>query len=331
MAKVSVVKATIKKYFNIDVEGNSDSALLEDLMRKMEHIPGHLTERQMQLLLDANVKPASTVINGQEVHYESLDAAITAINATEGGAELFINKDTEVPAKLVVKKDATINLDGCVLSNPNNGTIFQVTDGATITINADGAQIYGRIDLGTAPNNNGNVIINGGEFSCGDDQTCLHINGTCTDSSVEINGAKIYSPHDNGIQLNGSGKFVINGCEIIGATGVYIKSGEVEIVDSHIVGTMEPANYSYYGNGANATGDGIVIDSCEYPGGAPVVHIGDGVTIEATKDEVGYYEYDANKDGKTDPATITSEKSIYSVSDGYKWQKSGGEYELVKK
>ena len=79
------------------------------------------------------------------------------------------------------------------------------------------------------------------------------------------------------IASNGYGKFVINGT-IEGGTGVYVKSGEVEIEDAVIASTYQGEFSDPVGknSGINAGGSGIVIESnSSYNGGQDVTISGD--------------------------------------------------------
>ena len=49
------------------------------------------------------------------------------------------------------------------------------------------------------------------------------------------------------------------------------------------------ADYEYYGNGGNATGDAFVVDTCGYPGGDPVVEIKGGTFKSENAAAVGSY------------------------------------------
>ena len=212
-----------------------------------------------------------------------------AIQYAQSGATIKLAADVTVGTMIMLGKTITLDLNGHKISTTGNDFI-QVIDGATLTVDGTTAnsELYGRINVGIATNNNGNVVLSGGTYSCKDEQTVLHINGTCLDSDVTIKNATITSPTDNGIQLNGAGTFLIENSTITGATAVYVKSGVLTIKNCNLTGTMSPANYTYNGNGANATGDAIVVDSCNYPGGAPVVNIESG-SFSGTKAAVGEY------------------------------------------
>jgi hypothetical protein len=223
--------------------------------------------------------------------YATLDAAITAANDND---TVTLLKNAEISSMITLNKSITLNLNGFKASKNDGNSFVQVINGATLTIDGTKAnsEFYGRINLGIATNNNGNAVLNGGKYSCTNAQTVLHINGTCLNSNVTISGATITSPTDNGIQLNGKGTFTIENSTITGATAVYIKAGTLTINNSTLTGNMSPVNYSYNGNGANATGDAIVVDACNYPGGNPTIIINSG-SFSGTKSAVGYYQYNS--------------------------------------
>ena len=225
--------------------------------------------------------------------YLSLEDAIT--NAADGKTITLLD-DVTLDSMIMLHKSITLDLNGKKLNRDNGNSIVQVVDGATLTIDGTkaGSTVYGRINVGIAENNNGSVIMNGGTYSCTNNQTVLHINGTCKNSNVTISGVDITSPSDNGIQLNGAGTFLIENSKITGATAVYIKSGTTTIRNCTFTGTMDPTNYTYYGNGAYATGDAIVVDACNYPGGDPTVNIVSG-SFTGTKAAVGFYSYNNGK------------------------------------
>ena len=253
------------------------------------------------------------------IGYATLEDAIAAVKNNE---TIVVLADCET-ADAKNGKTFTIAMNGHTLTG-----ITWVTDDTTLTLDGsvEGSAYNGSVYVGYSDNNNGNVTLNGGTYTCASGNTVLHINGTCLNSNVTIRNANVTSPDDNGIQLNGSGTCVIENSVITGATGVYVKSGNLTITGSTITGNMSPANYSYNGNGANATGDAIIVDSCEYPGGAPVVYIGAGNTFNGTKNQVGYYEYDANNDGTTVPAVVRSVTNDLTLSAGYAWAKDGEDY-----
>ena len=249
-----------------------------------------------------------------------------AVEKADSGATVTLLKDTAVSAMIMLKKSLTLNLNGHKLNNEGNiNSWVQVIDNAKLTINGtvEGSAAYGRMNLGIATNNNGSLEINGGIYAVGDDQTVLHINGTCMSSDVTINGATINATNDNGIQLNGKGTFSITNSMITGGTGIYIKAGTLTLENTKVTGTLSPVNYSYNGNGANATGDAVVIDACNYPGGNPTIAIKSG-EFTGSKAAIGYYQH-SGSDSTAAPGTaaisitggtFNTDVSAY-VADGY--------------
>ena len=255
-----------------------------------------------------------------------------AVEKADSGATVTLLKDTAVSAMIMLKKSLTLNLNGHKLNNEGNiNSWVQVIDNAKLTINGtvEGSAAYGRMNLGIATNNNGSLEINGGIYAVGDDQTVLHINGTCMSSDVTINGATINATNDNGIQLNGKGTFSITNSMITGGTGIYIKAGTLTLENTKVTGTLSPVNYSYNGNGANATGDAVVIDACNYPGGNPTIAIKSG-EFTGSKAAIGYYQH-SGSDSTAAPGTaaisitggtFNTDVSAY-VAEGYVQNENG--------
>lgn len=240
--------------------------------------------------------------------YTSITTAIA--NAPDGSTVVLL-KDTSGSFNLNDGRTITLDLGGHAL---NGGPSMWITGNSTLKIEGttSGSSVTGRFCIGKSGNDNGNIEINGGSYYR-NGGTCLHINGECHNSNVTIRNATLISDGDNGIQLNGKGKFLIENTTITGATAIYIKAGTLTIDGGTFTGNMSPANYLYNGNGANATGDAIVVDACEYPGGDPTVIIKDG-TFTGTKEAIGYYQYDANNDGIKGQATIRVEGGRYNTN-----------------
>ena len=265
-------------------------------------------------------KAAHYVAQIGETKYTSLDDAVTYANAN-AGSEIVLLESITRDDRITLTANTTLNLNGYTFGKTNGGWLIFVKGGATLTIDGETASsaVYGGISLGASTDNNGSLVLNGGTYSCGENTACIHINGTCLNSNVTINGATITNAYDNAIQFNGKGVFTITDATITGATGIYIKSGEMTITNSTVTGTMAPANYSYNGNGANPTGDGIVVDACNYPGGAPTVNIISG-TFTGTKDAIGNYNYQGTSDpavGGIQGGTFSSAVPAELCAEGY--------------
>ena len=70
-----------------------------------------------------------------------------------------------------------------------------------------------------------------------------------------------------------AGTFEISGGTISGDTGVAAKGGKLTITGDTISGTGAKSDFEHNGNGWNSTGDGLAIESCDYPYGSSTVSI----------------------------------------------------------
>lgn len=211
-----------------------------------------------------------------DMTFKSLDEAFAAAKA---GDTIKLLSDVETAGTASITEDMTLDLNGHKLTQTNAGKVAEVSGDATLTINGEkeGSEVYGRFNIGKATDNNGKIIANGGTFSV-EGNTCFHVNGTCTDSGLELNGATVTSSDDNAVQLNGAGEYVFNNSTISGATGIYMKAGRLELKGTTTVkGTKSeytPAAINH--NGSNATGDAIVMDTTEGYRGQMVLIIPNG-------------------------------------------------------
>ena len=73
--------------------------------------------------------------------------------------------------------------------------------------------------------------------------------------------------------------------------------------------TEEKKAFTHYANGALSTGDAVIIENCNYPGGAPEVNIEGGSFSSAYSDAVSSVAYD-------DPASTAEEKPVTEFISG---------------
>ena len=201
-----------------------------------------------------------TVPNGKNI---TLDLAGYNISAIDGdwtagdmllcvayGASLTVEDSSDDDSGRIDATQSEILLGAIKMTNKGdnsaNGTSTLVVNGGTIA-----GKYYGISGNGTRHGTS--VTVNGGEVSATD----------------EAEGIGIYQPQN--------GTLAITGGAISGATAVYVKSGDVAISGGDFWGEGADTAYNASGNGANPTGQALVIDSCGYPGGAPVVAITGGV------------------------------------------------------
>ena len=257
------------------------------------------TEIRKALTIDFNGCTMTSTDGGFDV-YSNLTLKNGTLNALKWGAWV------QSGAKLVVAEDMTINTTS---TDGNKGGITVKNSGSEVTVYgkvkaAGGAAISG---IGNA--SDGGVIINieeGAEVTC-----------------TNPDGLGVYYPNTE--------KLNIKGGTITGASGVYVKSGAVSVTGGKIVATGAKVNYQYYGNGGHSTGEALVIDKCNYPGGNPTVSITGGTFTSTNAKAVGSYV----GNGAAEPVTAFVSGGTFStdvkeyLAEGKILQKNGDTYTAV--
>ena len=278
----------------------------------------------------AAAKAGDTVVLQKDVTidaYQEIHTAITVdlggnkLTSTGGGFDVYAdltvkNGSMETVkwaawvqngAKLVIEKDVTIKTTS---TEGNKGGITVQGNGSSVTVFGKIEAAGGAAVSGIGNKDDGGVIINIEEGAV----------ITCTNE----NGLGIYYP--NTTELN------IKGGTITGATGVYVKSGKTTVTGGTIIGTGVKADYKYYGNGGNATGDAFVVDTCGYPGGDPVVEIKGGTFKSENAAAVGsYFGNTAEKAlaGFITGGSFSSDPTKYAAAD-YKVTTENGAFTVSK-
>ena len=234
-------------------------------------------------------------------------------NSAEGAGAIYVTDTTLTMTGGTVEstKDDTdaICLGGASVANISGGTVTGHDWGVTLfgtsklTV-SDNATIGTSAEEGYAISTNGNA---------GENATVIVTGGTITGAELGI-----YLP---------SGTATISGGDITGATAVYQKSGSLTISGGTIAANGQAVGYDHNGNGGNATGDALVVESCDYPNGDPVTEITGGTFTSENGLQVGYYE----KEEREEPAEVTSKNNRLTIPDGYGWKDNNdGTYTLSK-
>lgn len=185
-----------------------------------------------------------------------------AIKEAPAGSTIDVYDDIIEETNTQITKDLTINLNGCKISAKDNFP-FRILNEATLTINADkNSLIDGNIVVGSGNGSNGHLIINGGNYIVTAAGECaIQTNGNCNNSSIIVKNAKIVSATEIALYLPAGGKYIFENCEIEGITGIYAKAGEIELINCKVRGNGTFANPIPNGNGADSTGDAVILDS----------------------------------------------------------------------
>ena len=83
-----------------------------------------------------------------------------AVAAAVNGDTIKLLANVTVGTMIMLNKTITLDLNGYKISTTGNDFV-QVIGGATLTIDGTkaGSELYGRINVGIATNNNGNVVL----------------------------------------------------------------------------------------------------------------------------------------------------------------------------
>lgn len=174
--------------------------------------------------------------------------------------------------------------DGAVNANAASLTI-----GADVTVSSGhcyGITTFGKNTPGISLVVNGTVAVTG-------TASAISGNGSSGLASANItvnDGAVVSATADAGIYFPGTGTLSIAGGTITGPTAVYVKCGTVNVTGGTLTGTAAKAAYAYNGNGLNATGDALVIDTCGYPGNPATVSVTGGTFTSQDAEAVASYK-----------------------------------------
>ena len=230
-----------------------------------------------------------TVIGSRGIEVGGGQTTLTTtgtITGTEAGI-MIAGGGTSYLNKIVNVEGGTISGQYGIYSN--QATTVNVNDGivtgtvAAIALN--GYQAYSSTSDYTIKLN-----ITGGNVAGTDEGWAIAGSGNENKGNYEItiSGGTVTSD-DCAIYHCNDGVLTVSAGTITGATGIYQKSGTLNITGGTITGTGAAADYNFNGNGANATGDAIVVDNCGYPGGAPVPAITGGTFVSTNADPVASY------------------------------------------
>ena len=188
------------------------------------------------------------------------------INSGEGGGVMSAPDERFEYLVSMNSKNNTLNIGTGVTIN---GCVAVFKDGNTLNVEG---------------------TINGG----GDFAVCTNGSGT-TNATININDGAVLTSDVTAMYLPGDQNVTISGGTITGATGIYVKSGTLNITGGEINGTGAAAEYTYNGNGCNATGDALVVENCGYPSGAPTVNVTGGTFTSTNADAIASYNYGENE------------------------------------
>ena len=191
------------------------------------------------------------------------NAATRLKSAISNGGTVQLTEDIEISETLVVTRDVTLDLNGCVLRMRGSGSVLKVSDRATLTITDSRPQnphtgSYGRLPAGgvitggEGMNMTGIYNVGGAVFL--ENGTTLKleggtITGNSSRGSVFIDGA-IFEMSGGTITgetvgvRNNLGTFTMNGGRITGCyeQGVYMSTGWMKMSEAAYIGGNNTRN-----------------------------------------------------------------------------------------
>ena len=280
-------------------------------------------------LTQSGVKATVTLSTGEVLEYSSIATAISDARTQEGSTVTFYD-DYETQKSIryglntgdadtltldlnghTYRYDAlTINPAFLLLSDKTltlrNGRL-EADSGSLAAIATDASSTGSRIVIESDFTVAGNSVLLVGASpslelfgtidTTGTSNTSIQGNGSTTqDSSIVIKeGARVLSDKA-GIYHPQPGTLTVEGGLITGSTGIVMKSGHLVVKGGEISATGARKPYTHESSGYISTGDAVVLEACDYPGGAPSAEISGGLLSSQKAQAVVCYLKDGAKD-----------------------------------
>lgn len=186
-------------------------------------------------------------------------------------------------------QSGTVNGMVRVGENSGSGNEYKGKTGSVVTIGKEATVngtvvVFGPQELNIYGSVSGYVLTNGNAYNAG---SVINIFGGATIDAGEGIDVPVYIPN---------GTLNVSGGTITGDTAVYFKSTNINISGGTFIATGAKEGYDYSGDGCNATGDALVIDSCNYPNGIESVSVSGGNFSSAHGEAVtSFTSHDGNQ------------------------------------
>lgn len=289
---------------NSSIVANADTVEKAVVAVTQENAEEMLTNMQADTIYEVSeslsVSRILVVGAGAELRYTGSEAGtIKTTDSTKRG--IYVNPNTSLEIS-ISSQAFTIDMSG---SKESQATI---DDYSTFTLNA-GVTIIGTV----AYFRDSIVNINGGNVETSDrGGYALSGNYDYPANEVNITGGNITSSDSIAIYQPQTGTLNISGGTIKGKTAVYARSGEINITGGTFEATGNYSSPNTIANGADPTGDCVVMQSFStYSGQAPVLNISNGTFKTANGEAVASYKVDENET----PATISITGGTFKKGD----------------
>ncbi len=200
----------------------------------------------------------------QEATFGTAVATEAELAAALGaGKNVTVTADIAIDETITVTGDVTIELQADLDASATAGRPFDMEDGSTLTINANGNDVkvgtYGLVNIAGAAD----VTINGGNFIANTDNGAfIKVRDTATDVNVVLNDVTYTDTAAKGFVMNASGyagnaKITVNGGTFTANAGFAIK-GDISVKDAVI--NTRGAAFEIFGAATDAILDNVTIN-----------------------------------------------------------------------
>ena len=232
-------------------------------------------------------------LNGKTITVENklviaIEANVTIIDSSEEQSGTIKKDFLDGNALILVQNGGKLTLNGGTLIaqgsyNTSVSSYKQVIDvNAESTLIVNGGTIYNKCSTtgvndytgaGIGAWGTATVVINAGEIKSDHGFALAGNGGTGKGgTSIVVNGG-ILTGGEVAIYNPQYGSLIINGGTITAETCVYVKSGSLSINGGVFNAIGEKKAFAHSGGGCTSTGDCIVLESCNYPGGTPMAYV----------------------------------------------------------
>ncbi len=248
------------------------------------------------------------------------NAATRLKSAISNGGTVQLTEDIEISETLVVTRDVTLDLNGCVLRMRGTGSVLKVSDRATLTITDSSAAKSGTITGGNAEDGGG---------VCVEAYATLEMTGGCITGCRAEDGGGVYIDNNATLKMTGG---CITDCHASYGGGIYsyenlYMGGTAKIEKCTSNGGSDDAILNREGNiyADGGTVDGTVNNqgTIKHSNGVTAVTVFNGTVYNRSRRsiEAGIYNGTVENNGSISGGTFCGGVTIRKGSWG--WESTG--------
>ena len=253
----------------------------------------------------------------------AIDSGVTTIDLN--GNTLTADPDFEGQCLFQVKRGSTLILTDSTNSSVVNASIGKESLYCPVVLTQNGEPATGEP---------AKMVVDGGTYK--GYYYAISGNGNRQDTDVTINeGEFIANPGTESVSIYQPqrGNLIINGGTFSGDAALYIKCGNVVINNGTFIGVGPEKEFKHNGNGADPTGDCVIVEACNYPGGIPTVTINGGTFTSENAKAVASYAQSGYEDSRLvkfiKGGLFNKRLDDDLIADGYKQVETNGKFVVI--